>query len=233
MPAKPRAPRNSKRAVRTQAVGPSPRASIKTIHHPPENHALVGNEERLAVLRRRALQLRIQGKQYRVIADEIALEFELEGTPAINTVHDWVEAALREGLREQKQEAKNYVRLVMERSEQIIQSLYPYAAGLYVVERTRVIDGVPMKIIDAEVLDERIKAAGEIRKQHDSVLKAMGVTGPERKDDGANQLGAGGMQMFVIQTVTNHIAAPGEKAAQGRESTVLELRSGDDDIDKL
>lgn len=209
----------------------SPRATVVTVHHAPGAHPLMGSDERRIILSRRALQLKTYGYTLPAIAEKLTEEFELADQPAKTTVFEWIESALAETLKGAKEDADHYIAIHKQRAETIIRGLMPYACDAFVVERTRRIDGCEVKVIDEKVLDERIKAAGEIRKQGESVLKALGVFKPAGEGD--NSVTPDGIKMFVIQTVNNHIARPGELIDSQRAQTVLELRGGDEVIDNM
>lgn len=206
------------------------KGTVKTIHHPDGKTALAGAPERQMALQRRAMQLKIEGMEYRVIGETLHREFELERVPPVTTVHTWVTEAFAEGLQSMKQEGVAYIQLFMARAERMISKLMPFAMGNFVVEREIVQDGERLKVIDANVLEERIKAAGEIRKQGESVLKALGVTRPQAESE---RLTTDGMKMFILQSVTNHLEPGGRVISAEQAQTVLELRSGDEVIDSL
>lgn len=204
--------------------------SIKTIHHPEGRTAIAGALERQAALERRGMQLKIQGMALQEIAEALREEFELERVPSVPTVFAWIAEAFTQSVQSMKQEGEAYTRLFMARSEAMIAKLMPYAMGNFVVERTEVIDGERVKVIDANVLDERIKACGEVRKQGESVLKALGVTRPQAEGE---KMTTDGMKMFILQSVTNHLEPGGKVISAEQAQTVLELRSGDAVIDSL
>lgn len=203
---------------------------VKTIHHPEGRTALAGAPERQAALQHRAMQLKIQGMELGQIGETLRDEFELEKTPAKTTVFDLVAKAFQEGLQSMKQEGEAYTRLFMARSEAMIAKLMPYAMGQFVVEREIVQDGERIKVIDAHVLEERIKACGEVRKQGESVLKALGITKAQAEGE---KMTTDGMKMFILQSVTNHLEPGGKVISAEQAQTVLELRSGDEVIDSL
>ena len=167
----------------------------------------------------------MRGLSLREVALEIEREFELIQTPPIGTVYDWIQAALREGMRSNEDAVRDYVMLFRARSEEIIRVLIPFVLHDFLVERTKTINGVPVKVIEERVLKQRAMAAAEIRKQGESVLRAMGVN---RAPPVREKTRSEDMTLLVIHTINQQIAAERGVTA-GHAEKVVELTGGEPD----
>lgn len=202
----------------------SPRATIKCKDHNPRRHALQGSEDRRHVLCVDALALKIRGYELKEIAVALARKYDLEKTPDHTTVWDWIQEERAKLTLTNKAANDDYVATIKARAEATIKRLIPYLLDDFVVERTKVIGGMELPVIDENVLVERIKAAAEIRKQHELVMRAMGISterGP--KTEGSSE----GMQAFILNLISNHIVAPGQTAKPERLAVTLEMEAGD------
>jgi hypothetical protein len=218
--------KQKKTRVSTHAI----RATVKSIHHRPGLHALNGSQERLEIFRGRALHLKMYGHSFRQIGEMIAKEYELESVPPVATVFEWIEAEIKRCRKGKEAEADAYVALVHERTEAIIRNLIPLALDPFAVSRKKVIKGEEIEIIDEDMLKERIAAVAEIRKNHELMLRALGVyKAPAEVMGGTTE----GTKTFIMNFVTQHIAGKGEKVIGDRAATVLELIAGDDKIDSM
>jgi len=188
-------------------AGRKGREQRSSVHHAQGKHPLAGSEERGIVFRHRALQLKMQGLSSREIGLHIQREYELVKTPPVGTVYDWIQAALREGMRGNEENTMQHLAIVIARSEAIIRVLMPFALDEFAVERKRVINGKAVRVVDEDAFKEMIKAAQEIRKQGESVLRAMGINRAAPIREKTTDLDR---HLFIIQCVQDHIASEQE-----------------------
>jgi len=179
-------------------------------------------------LRHRALHFRMRGLKYREIGPALQREYDLAETPPMPTVYDWVQIALREGTRANAEAAALYLAIVMERAEAIVRTLMPIVLDKVAIERTTIIDGQTVRVIEESELRDCIQAAQEIRKQHDSVLRAMRGNRANQESPKAEAFNS---QLFVINAVRDHMAKPEEAVTSERAAEALELTRCDPRMD--
>lgn len=225
-------PIKSARKVARTGKKKCPRATVVTKRHAPGANPLAGSEERAMQLQHRAMQLKVRGHNLSDIANILTEEMELKEIPGRTTVFDWIQKAAADGMSGNKDVVEQYVKVFVNRSEEIVKKLIPFALDQFRVERTKMIDGEPTTIIDEDVMDERLKACAEIRKQGESVLRAMGVTRPSAQD-GAEKGDNSGMKTFILQAISNHIEGGNPEKLITDTKTILELSAGDPIIDGL
>lgn len=168
------------------------------------------------------------------ISKALREEFNLEADPNTSTVNTWISEAVGEEQEKLTEVTQSYISTFHRRAEAIIKRLIPFALDPFAVRRKHVRDGVEIDVVDENVIKEQIAAAAEIRKQGESVLRALGVFRPATGIHGPD--GAGnpeGLKMYILQAVTNHIAKDGQTLTAQEKTTVLELCAGDPVIDSM
>lgn len=206
------------------------KGGILTVHHPPGAPATNGAQERRAVLKWRAMELKTQGLLLREIAAKLKEEFQLEDAPGLKTIDDWLDEAFAEAWSAKQSEADRHCTVIMMRTEAVLSKLLPIALGKAIIARTKVVDGVEIEILDENAVDEMLRAAAESRKYLETQAKLLkiGRVGEGKEDGGA--LSGQALNLIVEKAITNNFTVLG---APPREQNTLLMGSGDKVIDLL
>lgn len=214
-----------KGAARSKGKG-----GLLTVHHPPEASPKAGADERRAVLKWRAMELKLQGHSLRQICARLQSDFELVEEPSHATVDDWLDEAFGEVMTAKQKDADRHCSVILLRGEQLIAGLLPVATGQAIIRRTRIRDGQEIEILDESFLQERIAATGEIRKLMDQQAKLLKIGRVGEGKEGEGNVSGHALTLIVEKTVTNHIHLPGEKP---KAPVTLVMETGDPDIDAM
>lgn len=232
------------KAKRRRSLYRGMRATVVTKDHPQDRSALQGSEERLTMLRYRALRLKIEGHYLREIGEILTSEFNLIAPPPTKTIWGWIEMALADAQVQNKEIADKYVAMLYARSEASIGELAPYAFGKFLVQKHVMVDGVRLPVIDADMFKQKLDAIDGIRKQGEIMLRAFGINSMTTSvggSDAKKAVGIDNIQTFILNSVTNHYieekkaieAGTAPPHANGSNGKVLELSSGNKEIDDL
>lgn len=181
----------------------------------------------------RTMELKIRGYNAIEISKALKEEFNLVEEPNPSTVNTWICTAVAEEQDKIAETTTAYIMTHHRRAEAIIKRLIPFALDPFCVRRKAIRDGCEVDVIDEDTIKEQIAAAAEIRKQGESVLKALGVYRPVYGPHGEAGSAPESLKMFVLQAVTNHIAKDGQVLSEEKRATVLELCAGDEVIDSM
>lgn len=203
-----------------------------TKHHPEDASANAGLDERLEVLKWRAMELKVQGLSLRQIALQITEDFELEKVPHYTTVDEWLDETFSQTATARQMNADAHCAIIMLRSEKIIRELLPIATGKVIIRRMKRLDRETVEVLDENAVSEMIAAAGELRKQHDQQAKLLkiGRVGETGGGD-TSALTGHNLTILIEQVVGQQIIIPGQGGKVNMPTLVL--ASGDSDIDEL
>ncbi len=163
------------------------KVAAHTDQAPPGTKQQIGNEERLLLIARRAVQLHgFEGKPYREIARQIQEEFKLTNLPSIPTLCRWMKLGMAEFL-EDIIDLQKQLRIDQFNALEDLKRRWRKAALRELnVRRFTKVNGEVIEEVDENAYKEHYRAADIFIKACARQAKLLGldVTGNEDKADG-------------------------------------------------
>lgn len=181
----------------------------------PDGKQQIGNEERLTLIVRRAVYLHgIEGKPYRVIAQQLKDEFKLANLPAASTICRWMKLGQAEFLDDINDMRKQLRIEQFNECEELKAKWFAAANREILIVRHRMVDGKKIEIIDENAFNEQAKAATIYLKLMERQAKLIGLdlAGTEPQEGGKQS--AQDIYLWISQQIQND-----PKLAQDKKRT--------------
>lgn len=211
---KPKPPSSQTKKKKSPLASRRRQVIAKTKLAPSEVQQQITNEERMALVGQAAIRKHaLEGKPYRVIAEELWQEFKLEVCPSLTAVCRWI-ASAKEVLLHEISDLQ--IQLRMEQLNELEELKRPWweaATRNLLVRRTVMRDGRAIEEVDEDAFKEHEKAANVVIKLMERQARLLGLDLAGSDDNKGKATNIQEIYMFISQQLNS---AP-IKLADGRE----------------
>ena len=179
----------------------------------PNDHAQAANEERMAVIAKRAVYLHgFEGKPYRVIAQQLKEEYSLAFVPSMPTMCRWMNLGKAELLDDIKELRSQLTIQQFNECEDLKATWFEAANRNLEVKRLRMCNGEQVEEVDEDAFAEQAKAAEVYIKLMDRQAKLLGLDLARPNDTGRDgKVDLQEIYLYVSKHITYGTAPDGSK----------------------